>query len=384
MDLITFDLDLVVSVSVFLIGILIGGPFRKIFTIKRDRFLLIYIWHTIFCLLYAWVVVSGGGDAVMYYKTSLLDSNYFNFGTNAVVSFTSFFSNTLGFSFISTFLVYNIIGFIGLLAFDASLTTLVRHESRALQRFATLIVFLPSVSFWSAAIGKDALSFLAAGLALWAALDLRQRVWIMAPAVLLMLLVRPHMAGMLVMALALSVFTQRGFSFSHRFIAGAAVVASLAVLVPLSLDYAGVGQGASPAQLIEYVEYRQSFNMEGGGGIDISSMPLPLMLFTYLFRPLPFEAHSVFSFAAALDNLVLIFLFIAGGFAMFKRRRDFGRENRVFLWSYSLIAWLILSSMSANLGISVRQKWMFAPMLIFLFLSAMIRSRKRPSSFQPS
>ena len=375
MELLTFDLDLVVSIVVFIFGYFLCIPLIKKFLVRPNRALILYVWHTIFCLLYAKVVVSGGGDSTMYYKTSLLHDTEFFFGTSAVIFLTSIFSYYLGFSFISCFLVFNVFGYIGLLAFDASLGTLVKNESRTLKRLATLIVFLPSVSFWSAAIGKDALSFLAAGLALWAAIDLQRRLWGMVPAVLVMLLVRPHMAGMLVMALALSVLSQRGLSIPQRLLAVGVVAAAIAILVPFSLDYAGVGRGASPTEIIEYIEVRQGFNMEGGGGIDISSMPVPWMLFTYMFRPLPFEAFSVYSLAASLDNVVLICVFVAGGIAMFKRKRPYQQENRVFLWSYSLTAWLILASMCANMGISARQKWMFAPMLIFLLISAMVRAR---------
>ena len=44
-------------------------------------------------------------------------------------------------------------------------------------------------------------------------------------------------------------------------------------------------------------------------------------------------------------------------------------ESRIFMWSYSLISWLILAMTTANMGIALRQKWMFAPFLIFLLIS---------------
>jgi hypothetical protein len=47
-----------------------------------------------------------------------------------------------------------------------------------------------------------------------------------------------------------------------------------------------------------------------------------------------------------------------------------------FLLAYSVTAWVMLALTTANLGISVRQKWMFAPMLIFLFLSVAGRRRR--------
>jgi len=75
------------------------------------------------------------------------------------------------------------------------------------------------------------------------------------------------------------------------------------------LNYAGVSEISNTKEASEFIAERQGYNQEGGGGdIDISSMPLPLQVFTYLFRPLPFEARSVGSFFAAIDNTILLLL----------------------------------------------------------------------------
>ena len=44
-------------------------------------------------------------------------------------------------------------------------------------------------------------------------------------------------------------------------------------------------------------------------------------------------------------------------------------EHRIFLWFYSIICLLLMSMTTANLGISLRQKWMITPIFIFLMLS---------------
>src|SRR5690606_24415998 len=119
----------------------------------------------------------------------------FSFGTAAVSYITIFFASILGLSFLGTFVAYSLFGYIGLMAFDASLRIATENKSRYIACVATLIVFLPSVSFWTSAIGKDALSFMSAGLILWAALKPARRTWLIVMSVLIMLLVRPHMAG---------------------------------------------------------------------------------------------------------------------------------------------------------------------------------------------
>lgn len=361
---------------VFLLGALLVVKISSFFKLAAKRGMLIYLWHSVFCLVYLFYVLNNGGDAVAYYNKALVGRFDFNFGTAAVVGLTSLLVHGLRFDMLSCFLFFNIFGSIGLLAFDGSLQQAVKNKSKFLKRLATVIVFLPSVSFWSSAIGKDAISFLAMGLALWAALQLNKRIALMVVAILLMLVVRPHMAGMIVIALAASIMFDPKTNFIKRFLLGCIALVGTAVMVPFALQYAGVSDPSSAEALMEYVETRQSYNMDGGGGVDIASMSLPMQLFTYMFRPIIFEARSITAMAAALDNLILLYLFIMGGYALIKKKAKNFTENRKFMWVYVGLAWLVLAMTTANLGIAVRQKWMFAPMLIFLLISLIGKEKK--------
>jgi len=330
-----------------------------------------------FSLVYLAYVINFGGDATMYFRSSLSGDLGFAFGTLGVRYVVSFLSQGLGLSFLGCSLFFQIFGFIGLLAFDAALREVTWDKSRNIRLLASLIVFLPSVSFWSSGLGKDALSFCAMGLALWAALSLKNRWWLLVGAMLIMLLVRPHMAGMLGLGLAGSFVFQRGIPLPQRVVLGGVAIVAAAYLVPLGLNYAGVGEDAGAQDVMQYIEGRQGHNLKGGGAVDISSMSPPVQMFTYLFRPTVIEARNLFSLAAALDNTILLFLFVAGGWALIRKPlpAHLVAHNRMFLWIYSLGAWLILAMTTANLGIALRQKWMFAPTLIFLLISVIGRSR---------
>lgn len=361
---------------VFSIGSLILTQLGNAFRLTKKRSLTIYIWHSIFCIIYLLYANKFGADAIVYYQKALVGRFDFTFGTAVVDGLTSLLVHGLGFGILSCFLFFNIFGSIGLLAFDGSLQQAVKNKSKFLKRLATLIVFLPSVSFWSSAIGKDAISFLAMGLAMWAALQLNKRVWLMVLAVFIMLTVRPHMAGMMVIGLSLSVMFDKKTNIAKRLALGVIAAVGAAVMVPFALQYAGVSDPTSAESLINYVEKRQSYNMEGGGGVDISSMNLPMQLFTYMFRPVIFEARSITALAAAIDNLILLYLFIVAGYAFITKKAKSFTENRKFMWVYAGLAWLVLAMTSANLGIAVRQKWMFAPMLIFLLISLIGKEKK--------
>jgi len=105
-------------------------------------------------------------------------------------------------------------------------------------------------------------------------------------------------------------------------------------------------------------------------------MSLPLQMFTYLFRPLPIEAHSITALAASIDNMALLFLvimLITTKVRIFKSKKD-----TVILLSYVyvLTVWVVLSLTTANLGIAMRQKWMFVPLVIYICFY-LINSKKR-------
>ncbi|NYT38945.1 hypothetical protein ERD78_18495 [Allopusillimonas soli] len=364
------------ALLVFLAGLLLACAVARPFRIKRKRALFLYLWHTGMCIVYVLYTLHSVSDAQGYYEAALRGNIEFSFGSAAVDYLTYLCVNGLGLSYLGTFLVYNIIGFAGLAALDGCLRVATADKHRTVRRFATLLVLLPSASFWSAAIGKDALSFLAVSLSLWAALQLRRRMPLMIAAIALMLLVRPHMAGVMVIALAGSQMIQSGISVKRRLAFGSLAIMAAAVMVPYALDYAGVGEHADATDVMEYIQQRQQENLDGSTSVDISSMSLPMQLLTYLLRPLPYEASSAFSLAASLENSLLGLLMLLGLWRLIARPLAPLPGNRAFLWIYSLLAWSVLASTTPNLGIALRQKWMFVPILIFLFIS-LARPRRR-------
>ena len=376
------------ALIVFLFGVAVAIALARKFSVRRDRAIFLYVWHTAFCMLYLSYVMENGGDAIAYYRLSLLGDFEFEIGTSAVRVITSWFSSGMGMSILGTFLVFNFFGYIGLMAFDASLKTATNGASREARTIGSLVVFLPSASFWSSAIGKDSLSFMAIGLCLWASIDLVRRFPLLAAAATLLFIVRPHIAALLLVALAVSLVISGRMQVVRRFGLVVIAVAAVSVVIPVALEYSGIVSEDETEDFVEFVEKRQAYNMDGGAGIDISSMSLPSKMFTYLFRPLPFEAHNIPAFAASLDNVVLLYLVIVAVMRrMGTKAQLFTSPNVLFLWAYTLSAWISLSMTTSNLGISVRQKWMFLPVLIFLLISMLSSSRRShatSSTFQSS
>jgi hypothetical protein len=217
---------------------------------------------------------------------------------------------------------------------------------------------------------------MATGLALWSSLKISKRGLLMTFSILLMLMVRPHMAGIMILAASAAVLVDGKASIVKKLVLGIVATSAAVALIPFALRYAGVGELVSVEILSEYINQRQKYNTEGGGGVDIASMSLPMQMFTYLFRPMLFEARNLFSLAAAVDNFILLLLFLFGFYSLLHGRKSGLGENRVFMWVYVFGSWLILAMTTANMGIALRQKWMFAPMLIFLLISVIGRRRQ--------
>ncbi|WER49565.1 hypothetical protein CupriaWKF_20725 [Cupriavidus sp. WKF15] len=338
--------------------------------------LFLYLWHTIFCVFYAKLEMDERSDATDYFDASLSPSPEFSIGTHAVSYFTHIFSSYLGLSYLGVFFVFNIFGVIGLLAFDAVLHRVTRDRSRFLQWLAIVIVLMPSISFWSTAIGKDGVAFMATSLALWASMSMPRRSLVMVIAVAAMFVVRPHIAAVMIVALAASMLISSRMSLKWRVLLAGAALSAAAAVVPFAMHYAGLADGADAATIEQYIQTRQGFNQQGGGGVDISGMSLPMQLFTYVFRPLPVEARDVFGLAASMDNMVLLLLATLAIWGAIRRRGSrVVLKNRLFLWIYCCGTSVILATTTANLGISVRQKWMFVPMLVCLLICS-VRERR--------
>lgn len=363
------------AAMVFLFGGLAALLFAKTLRLPQRSALFLYLWHTTFSMVYLWYSLNTVADATIYYDQSLSHTGGMMPGTGFVYFFTAIFTKYLGLSYLGGFLVYNSIGALGLLAFAAVVRSAVEGKPRVIRFVGWGALLLPSVSFWSGAIGKDAISFFSACLFLWSGLQVRGRAGWMGLAVVAMLLVRPHMAAVMVAAIVGGIVFSRGIKLTLRvFLATVGIVSAIAI-VPFALEYSGLGEAEGAADIADYVERRQGYNQDGGGGIDISTMSPPMQLLTYLYRPLPFEAHSATALAASIENVALIVLTLAMLRAVVSRRRVKDAHTNWMLWMYAGGSWLILAVTTANLGIAARQKWMFVPILLYLALSLLGRTK---------
>lgn len=357
--------------AVFILGLFTAIAISRKFHAKDKRSILLYLWHTIFTFAYYFYTLQYGADATTYYQQGLIGNYVFQPGTQFIRFIVMILTNYGFLNMLGCFLFFNIIGSLGLIILDSTLQSLVFNQKKLLRILSFLVIFLPSISFWSSGIGKDPISFLSIVLALWAALDLKKRLSIMSIAIIMMIFVRPHISGIMIIALSLSLLFDKKTSSIMRIFLIFVTLGISSLLIPYALNYAGINESNSPEDIAEYIQGRQDVYKDTGSGVTLSEMSFPVKLFTYMFRPMIFEARSITQLFSALDNIILLYLFIFGSYRVIKTRKLTSIENRKFMWAYALIAWVILALTTGNLGIAVRQKIMILPFFLFLFLSVM-------------
>lgn len=288
------------------------------------------------------------------------------------------------------FIVFSWLAFLGLFSFYRAFVLAV-PEGRSLT-YARFVFFLPSLLFWPSGTGKDAWMVFTLGVAsLGAAHLLTGRTWRgiawLSAGLWLALLVRPHVAAMLgiavVIAAAVSMVWPRDAKASlTRRIAVLAMAAVAAILlVSIAQDYlesSGVSTEGGVSSALGEVERRT----EQGGSefraiVVTSPTEFPRAAVTILFRPFPFEADNAQALVSSLEASALLLICIARYRWILAALRSVRRQPYVLLGLVFTVLFIFAASSVANFGILVRQRVQVLPFFL-IFLAIPPRSAGGP------
>lgn len=305
--------------------------------------------------------------------------------TEFIRLFTGILYTVTGPTFMGGFVMYSWLAFLGMFGFYRAFTVAV-PDGRA-RTYALLLFFLPSMVFWPSSIGKEAWMVFSLGIAAsGAARTLSGRTWrgLLVAAVGLVLagLVRPHVAGMVAVALAAAGLFLRP-RVELRELApvakaiGLVAIAAVTVVVVLYtnrwLQGSGVETETGVTSALEEVSQRTST----GGSEFTPSAFTPLGAFTVLYRPLLFEATSVQSALAALETTFLLVLTVVRLPRIWAALRRFRRTPYLLFAAVFTAVFVVAFSAIANFGILARQRVQVLPFLLVL-LSVPAVARRRP------
>jgi len=347
-----------------------------------------YLGHVV-----AFDVYKGVADATGYHKTGVELGEAFRQGVfepalRRGITGTDFpgFLNGLvyavfGATRLGGFQFYAWLGFWGLFLFYRAFAIGI-PDARP-KAYAPLLFLYPSLLFWSSFMGKDPWMVLGLGAAsLGAAYILTGRqvpglAWT-GLGVLAMSLVRPHVAGLAGVALAVAYLIRRpkrelGLLGPVAKCVGLAVVAAIALLLVHRTERFLKEAGIETSQGLPGVLTEASAGSAYGGSVfspSVVSGPkdVPGAAFTVLFRPLFTEADSTLEFVTAAEGTFLMLLTVVRFRWVLAALRSSRRQAYVaFAAAYTGVAIVAFSAL-ANFGLLDRQRVQILP-LYFVLLS---------------
>lgn len=369
-----------------LIGIILGFfaipvAFTHATRVKIVYMVMIYLIHVAASVVYFRRALDNNADSALYYYDPY--QNYqdgFALGTQGIIYVVQYLKDTFGGTYLDYYLLFQAIGFLGI-------TVMLRifeeiHDELRIPHapYFYALIAVPSLHFWSSAIGKDAPFVLATSLALWAAMKLPSRTKALIAALLLMLFIRPHVAVVAGAALSLAVIVGKGIAVYMRVALFVIAVAGtfLAVTMLQSTYSVDITSAEGIGQQFERVEL--VLNSEEAGTTAVSGN-FAIRLLSLLFRPLFFDATELFALVASVENILVIAVVLL---LVIRVRDVFQLFRNVFFARYAVIYALgmtiFLTMGYWNVGLGLRQKWsMLVPMYLVLLVAviAVRRARKR-------
>lgn len=301
---------------------------------------------------------------------------------NFVRWFTGVVYYLFGIDMVTGFLVFGLLALVGSYLWYRATVEAVPTVNRRL--YLGLVLFMPSVAYWPASIGKESLMQLAIGMvALATARLVRQQLltafMLGAPGGALLWYVRPHLLAMAMVAVGCAYVGGRVRSsdsgvrgFLTRPVGLLAVALLVGFTVSQGAEFLGLEElsiASVEARLQQEAE--TSEGLEGGssfetGGGSLNPLHLPQGAVTVLLRPFPWETDSALQLLASLESglvAVLLFSRLASLGAALARARS--TPFLLYCWGLVILYAATFSSIG-NFGILVRQRSLVLPALFVL------------------
>ena len=295
------------------------------------------------------------------------------------IIYTPIGSNTLG-----GFFVFAFLAFVSLVLFYRAFRVALPDGDH--RRYAKLVFFLPSLLFWTSAVGKDALDFprtrsrrsrrgedprparggfllLGIGLGLTA-------------------LIRPHVGLMLFAGLAVAYLVSKSTKASPlnplvKSLGAAVLVVGGIVLAKVTAHFLGIqslnvtslqhvlNENAINTGVASRTQLGQ-FGSSGATSVSLSPASIPRDFYYVLIRPLPFQAHGLTQLASSLENMFLVALLITSWRRVVSAFMNLRRRPYLLLAALYSLMWIVLFASVGNLGILARERTSMLPLLLVL------------------
>lgn len=342
-------------------------------------------FHFVMTLAYYGYALFNRSDSRSYYRRVVQDARgegWFDFyGTSTTfIEFIAYpFIKLGGLSYESLMVLFSSFGFIGFVYFYIFFRENIKFRHTLFgYDLLTIIFFLPNLHFWSASLGKGSIIFLGLALFFFGVSKMQSRWIAIVVGGLIVYHVRPHiMLVVLVSTMLGFVFSTRQMSTTWRVIFLGVAIAAFFYIYKDVLTLVGLDEDGLVTQGLDLSSRARELS-NASSGVDISQYNLLMQVFTFLYRPLFFDAPGILGYMVSFENIFYLlisfklisrisgiaFLF-TGGFLV----------KSAFL-SFITVS-VALAQIAGNLGLAMRQKSQVMILFLFVVLAFLDSEKKK-------
>ncbi len=295
-------------------------------------------------------------------------------GANFIISIGACLFAVIGPSLVGAMVLFALVSFWGQYFFYRAFVLAFPTANRNLA--ALLLFFCPSIVFWTAALGKDALMLFAISLISY---GIARRYDVKGWAAILIglslsSLIRPHIGALLAISFFMSFLVtdvaQGRRVVGLKFMLFPIILAASLAIIVYSRDSLELNS-VEDAQALS--EHSYTYNQIGGSafGADQSVQARLAQAPLLMFRPFPWEANNVTAALASCES-VLLFIFVLCRRANLSRL--LANIRSIPLVAFTLcffVAFSVVFSISiSNLGLLARMRVMVLPLVLMLLVAS--------------
>ncbi len=341
--------------------------------VDKKKLNLLYLYHLVFYGIYTWYAYNNPSDSHNYYReVSNHEGSWFDlFGTDTTfINFISYPFYNLSFTYDMLMVTFAWLGYLGFVFAYLFFREKIPIKITVFKKIdlLTLILFFPNMHFWTASLGKGSAIFLGLMMFTYAIVNPKSRLFLLVLGSLIIYYIRPHVFMFVAIGAILGYMSGREkIPFWQKLLVFVGMFGALVLLQDSILGVMGLQNSENVFEDFEAASEKNAADLsKAGSGVDMSSYPLPLKLFTFWFRPLFLDAPNLLGIITSVENLMYLLLFFKickKDFIKFIRKSPaLVKMSLVIFFTASFAMTFVMS----NLGIIMRQKTMVMYFIFFV------------------
>jgi hypothetical protein len=365
-----------IVIVIFLI-LLINAYLVKLFVSNFPARSESYLWllfsvHFLLTIAYMLYSASSRSDSVSYYNKAYYAEDamvFFTSGTKFIGFLAYPFVQILGLSYYAVMLVFSFFGYLAIVAFYLTAVENIQLPPTWNNLSPLELVFLlPNVHFWTSSLGKGSAITFGIGLFAFGLSRINRRFLVTVIGAFLIYMIRPHILLAIVIASMLGLLLTNGGL--KGYIKWSLIVIASVLFVYVSGDVLKFTDTDSlDITSSSSLSHRTSELTKASSGIDINNYNFFFKMFTFWFRPLFFDGLGALGILASFENLICLLMAGAIIKGAVKSWSGWNGLFRILLFVF-LLGSFILSQVTGNLGIALRQKAQLMPFFFILYCKA--------------